>query len=79
MTQSATTISSGGILEIGPAETLSGFTVGNGANLVALSGGTLNNDSRKKFDAFLKELINGNEKYPKPKNVKLSKVVYYDR
>lgn len=35
-------------------------------------GGTLNNDSRKKFDVFLRELINNNEK--KPKSIKLSKV-----
>ena len=34
-------------------------------------GGTLNNDSRKKFDAFLRELINTPDN--KPKNVKLSK------
>jgi dynein heavy chain len=35
-------------------------------------GGTLNSDSRKKFDVFLRELINNSEK--KPKNIKLSKV-----
>ncbi len=38
-------------------------------------GGTLNLDSRRKFDGFLKELINGIDEYPKPKNVKLSKVI----
>ncbi len=37
-------------------------------------GGTLNSDSRKKFDAFLRELINNNEN--KPKTIKLSKVNY---
>jgi dynein heavy chain len=40
-------------------------------------GGTLNLDSRKKFDTFLRELINGMDEYPKPKNVKLSKVYIY--
>jgi dynein heavy chain len=34
-------------------------------------GGTINNDSRKKFDVFLRELINNNEN--KPKTIKLSK------
>lgn len=38
-------------------------------------GSTLNLDSRKKFDVFLRELINGMEQYPKPKNVKLAKVL----
>ena len=37
-------------------------------------GGTLNGDSRKKFDVFIRELINGHEQYPKPKSIKLSKV-----
>ncbi|CAF0812221.1 unnamed protein product [Brachionus calyciflorus] len=34
-------------------------------------GGTLNNDSRKKFDVFLREYVNNPEK--KPKSIKLSK------
>lgn len=34
-------------------------------------GGTLNNDSRKKFDVFLRELINTNDN--KPKSIKLTK------
>ena len=38
-------------------------------------GGTLNNDSRKKFDVFFREVLNNNDKYPKPKSVKLSKVL----
>ena len=35
----------------------------------------MNSDSRKKFDVFLRELINNSEK--KPKNIKLSKVNIY--
>ena len=38
-------------------------------------GGTINGDSRKKFDAFFRLLISGTDKdHPKPKNIKLTKV-----
>lgn len=40
-------------------------------------GSTLNADSRKKFDVFLRELINGIEQFPKPKSVKLAKVIIF--
>ena len=36
-------------------------------------GSTLNLDSRRKFDTFLKEFIVGMEEYPKPKSIKLAK------
>ena len=36
-------------------------------------GGTLNSDGRKKFDVFLREIINSSEN--KPKTIKLSKVL----
>jgi dynein heavy chain, axonemal len=36
-------------------------------------GGTLTNDSRKKFDSFVRDIIHGIDEYPKPKNIKLTK------
>ncbi|XP_048576009.1 dynein axonemal heavy chain 3 isoform X2 [Nematostella vectensis] len=44
-------------------------------------GGTLNGDSRKKFDAFFRLLISGTDKdHPKPKEIKMSKQnVFPDR
>lgn len=43
-------------------------------SLIWTLGGTLTGDSRKKFDVFLREFINGTDEYPKPKVIKLSKV-----
>ena len=43
-------------------------------SLIWSIGGTLNGESRKKFDVFLRDLINGVDQYPKPKCIKLSKV-----
>ena len=44
-------------------------------SLVWSLGSTMNCDSRRKFDEFFRDLINGtNEKHPKPKSVKLTKV-----
>ena len=38
-------------------------------------GGTINGDSRKKFDAFFRLLISGTDKdHPKPNNIKMTKV-----
>lgn len=38
-------------------------------------GGTINGDSRKKFDAFFRLLISGTDKdHPKPGNIKMTKV-----
>ena len=38
--------------------------------------GTITGESRKKFDAFFRLLISGTDKdHPKPKNIKLSKVL----
>lgn len=38
--------------------------------------GTLDGDSRKKFDDFYRQLLSGSDKkHPKPKIIKLSKVV----
>ena len=37
-------------------------------------GGTINGDSRKRFDAFYRNLIMGmDEEHPRPKTIKLSK------
>ena len=38
-------------------------------------GGTLNSDGRKKFDVFLREILNSSEN--KPKSIKLSKVNWF--
>ena len=41
-------------------------------------GGTINGDSRKKFDAFFRLLISGTDKdHPKPNNIKMTKVNNY--
>ena len=43
--------------------------------LVWSVGGTINGDSRKKFDAFFRLLISGTDKdHPKPNNIKMTKV-----
>ena len=43
--------------------------------LVWSIGGTINGDSRKKFDAFFRLLISGTDKdHPKPNNIKMTKV-----
>ncbi|CAF0750041.1 unnamed protein product [Didymodactylos carnosus] len=49
--------------------------------LVWSVGSTITGESRKKFDTFLRDLLNGTmEQYPKPKNIKLSKAsVFPDR
>jgi dynein heavy chain len=40
-------------------------------------GGTITGDSRKKFDAFLRDFLTTNSTdYPKPKSIKFSKVKY---
>ncbi|KAK3717325.1 hypothetical protein QZH41_011557, partial [Actinostola sp. cb2023] len=50
-------------------------------SLVWTVGGTLNGDSRKKFDTFFRLLISGTDKdHPKPKDIKMSKQnVFPDR
>ena len=50
--------------------------------LVWSIGGTINGDSRKKFDAFFRLLISGTDKdHPKPNNIKMTKVTgrFYSR
>ncbi|XP_075250490.1 dynein axonemal heavy chain 3-like isoform X2 [Convolutriloba macropyga] len=43
-------------------------------SLVWTLGGTMNGDSRSKFDVFFRDLTNGlNDEYPKPKSVKINK------
>ncbi len=44
-------------------------------SLVWTLGGTMNGDSRKKFDVFYRTLVSGtDQEYPRPKIIKLSKV-----
>ena len=44
-------------------------------SLVWTIGGTITGDSRKKFDVYFRNLINGlDAEYPKPKSVKINKV-----
>lgn len=44
-------------------------------SLVWSVGATLAGDSRKKFDQFFRNVINGtNDDYPKPKSIKITKV-----
>ena len=44
-------------------------------SLIWSIGGTMNGDSRKKFDVFFRNLISGtNTEYPRPKTFKLGKV-----
>ena len=45
-------------------------------SLVWSIGGTMNGDSRKKFDVFFRTLVSGtDEKHPRPKSFKLGKVI----
>ena len=49
-------------------------------SLVWTLGGTMNGNSRTKFDVFFRDLTNGlNDDYPKPKSVKINKVVFYSK
>ena len=46
-------------------------------SLVWSIGGTMNGDSRKKFDVFFRTLVSGtDENHPRPKSFKLGKVIH---